>query len=131
MSKVGQIERATQNRIAQLFQQQLKYRYLGNLEKEEENSDQSQLPVASSKLPVPKNQSPVSRKPLPTATENLKLVRYSDRAVALSGDTRQLKDKLKELWGSYNPNLKINGQSVKGWVFSAKREPQLRQLIAS
>lgn len=39
MSKVGQIERATQNRIVALFQQQLKYRYLGNLEKEEENSN--------------------------------------------------------------------------------------------
>jgi len=39
MSKVGQIERATQNRIVQLFQQQLKYRYLGNFEKEEENSN--------------------------------------------------------------------------------------------
>ena len=39
MSKVGQIERATQNRIVQLFQQQLQYRYLGNLEKEEENSN--------------------------------------------------------------------------------------------
>jgi len=39
MSKVGQIERATQNSIVALFQQQLQYRYLGNLEKEEENSN--------------------------------------------------------------------------------------------
>jgi len=39
MSKVGQIERATQSRIVQLFQEQLQYRYLGNLEKEEENSN--------------------------------------------------------------------------------------------
>jgi len=39
MSKVGQIERATQNRIVALFQAQLQYRYLGNLEKEEENSN--------------------------------------------------------------------------------------------
>ena len=39
MSKVGQIERATQNRVVALFQQQLNYRYLGNLEKEEENSN--------------------------------------------------------------------------------------------
>ncbi len=38
MSKVGQIERATQNRIVALFQQQLKYRYLGNLEKEENSN---------------------------------------------------------------------------------------------
>jgi type I restriction enzyme, R subunit len=36
--KVGQIERATQNRIVTLFQQQLKYRYLGNLEKEENSN---------------------------------------------------------------------------------------------
>ena len=39
MSKVGQIERTTQNRIVALFQKQLNYRYLGNLEKEEENSN--------------------------------------------------------------------------------------------
>jgi len=39
MSKVGQIERATQNRIVRLFQEQLKYGYLGNLEKEEDNSN--------------------------------------------------------------------------------------------
>jgi type I restriction enzyme, R subunit len=38
MSKVGQIERATQNRIVTLFQQQLDYRYLGNLEKEENSN---------------------------------------------------------------------------------------------
>lgn len=72
--------------------------------------------------------SPVSALPAPCS---LQLVKYSDRAVALIGDTKQIKDKLKELWGSYNPNLRINGQTVKGWVFSAKREPQLRQLIAS
>jgi type I restriction enzyme R subunit len=39
MNKVGQIERESQNRIVALFQNQLKYRYLGNLEKEEENSN--------------------------------------------------------------------------------------------
>jgi len=39
MSKVGQIERAAQNRIVKLFQEVLKYGYLGNLEKEEENSN--------------------------------------------------------------------------------------------
>jgi type I restriction enzyme R subunit len=39
MSKVGQIERATQNRIVKLFQEVLQYRYLGNWEQEEENSN--------------------------------------------------------------------------------------------
>lgn len=39
MSKVGQIERATQNRVVKLFQEVLQYGYLGNLEKEEDNSN--------------------------------------------------------------------------------------------
>lgn len=39
MSKVGQIERATQNRILQLFQEQLQYEYLGNWEEREGNSN--------------------------------------------------------------------------------------------
>lgn len=39
MNKVGQIERATQNRIVQLFQEQLKYDYLGNWEEREGNSN--------------------------------------------------------------------------------------------
>jgi type I restriction enzyme, R subunit len=39
MSKVGQIERATQNRIVQLFKEQLQYEYLGNWEERESNSN--------------------------------------------------------------------------------------------
>lgn len=39
MSKVGAIERIAQNRVVKLFQDELKYRYLGNLEKEENNSN--------------------------------------------------------------------------------------------
>ncbi|HRX94791.1 MAG TPA: type I restriction endonuclease, partial [Chitinophagaceae bacterium] len=38
MSKVGQIERITQNRIVALFQSELEYRYLGNWEERENNS---------------------------------------------------------------------------------------------
>ena len=39
MSKVGEIERATQNRIVQLFQKQLGYDYLGYWEERENNSN--------------------------------------------------------------------------------------------
>ncbi|MHC5727525.1 MAG: type I restriction endonuclease subunit R, partial [Nostoc sp.] len=39
MSKVGQRERQTQNRIVQLFQQQLKYRYLGDWHDRPNNSN--------------------------------------------------------------------------------------------
>jgi type I restriction enzyme R subunit len=39
MSQVGQLERQTQNRIVQLFQQQLNYRYLGNWHDRPNNSN--------------------------------------------------------------------------------------------
>lgn len=39
MSKIGQIERITQNRIVKLFQTQLGYNYLGNWEERENNSN--------------------------------------------------------------------------------------------
>jgi type I restriction enzyme R subunit len=39
MSKVGQIERITQNRVVKIFKEELKYDYLGNLEKVEDNGN--------------------------------------------------------------------------------------------
>lgn len=39
MSNIGKKERETQNRVVALFQKELKYRYLGNWEEREENSN--------------------------------------------------------------------------------------------
>jgi type I restriction enzyme R subunit len=39
MSTIGQIERATQARVVYLFQDKLKYRYLGNLEETDDNAN--------------------------------------------------------------------------------------------
>ena len=39
MSKVGQIEKATQNRVVKLFKKQLGYSYLGNWEERSNNNN--------------------------------------------------------------------------------------------
>src|SRR4030066_1593495 len=39
MSNIGKKERETQNRVVAVFQDELKYRYLGNWEEREENSN--------------------------------------------------------------------------------------------
>ncbi|NLZ46190.1 MAG: HsdR family type I site-specific deoxyribonuclease, partial [Clostridiales bacterium] len=58
MSKVGNRERIAQNRVIKLFQNELKYRYLGNLEKEENNSnvDEALLKAFLTKKGYTKNQ---------------------------------------------------------------------------
>ena len=39
MSNIGKIERITQNRFIDLFQKELDYRYIGNWEERETNSN--------------------------------------------------------------------------------------------
>lgn len=62
----------------------------------------------------------------PTATEGLQLVDYSEKAIAVIGDTKAIKDKLKELGGRFNPRLSCGA----GWIFSKRKETELRALFA-
>lgn len=59
----------------------------------------------------------------------IRLVKYSEKAYAVFGETKPLKDKLKEIGGKFNPYLKENGQTQKGWIFSAKKLEQLKELV--
>lgn len=53
---------------------------------------------------------------------NLKVIQYSDKAVAVVGDTQENKARLKALGGSYNPYLRCG----KGWVFPKYKEALIR-----
>lgn len=53
------------------------------------------------------------------------IVDYSEKAVAVVGDTRDIKDKLKELGGRFNPRLSCGA----GWIFSKKQQADLEKLL--
>lgn len=57
----------------------------------------------------------------------IRLVDYSEKAIALYGDTKDYKDELKNLGGYYNPRLRDGA----GWIFSKKRIPALKKLLGS
>ena len=53
---------------------------------------------------------------------NLKVISYSDKAVAVVGDTEQNKARLRALGGKYNPYLRCG----KGWIFPRYKEALIR-----
>lgn len=61
----------------------------------------------------------------------IKIYDYSDRAIAVYGDTWTIKDKLKELGCKYNKFLTINGKKTPGWIISNKKRKEVEEIINS
>jgi hypothetical protein len=55
----------------------------------------------------------------------LRIVEYSDRSIAVYGDTKEYKDKLKELGGKFNSNLREGA----GWIFPKMKESAVREFV--
>lgn len=64
-------------------------------------------------------------------TLNLELIEYSEKAIAVIGDTKPYKDQLKAIGGSFNAYIRHNDKKVCGWIFSKKREPEVRNFLKS
>lgn len=58
--------------------------------------------------------------------KGVQIIDYSEKAVAVVGETRAISDKLKELGGRFNARLSCGA----GWIFSKKREEALRAALA-
>ena len=60
-------------------------------------------------------------------SENLKfeIVDYSEKAIASFGDTKAIKDQLKDMGGKFNPRLIHNDKKKAGWIFSKSQEQNL------
>ena len=67
-------------------------------------------------------------KPVQT-NSNIEIIDYSDRAIAVIGDTYSIKDQLKELGARWNSGLTINGKKTKGWILSKRKKSDVENLI--
>ena len=65
-----------------------------------------------------------------TQIKDFEIVDYSDKAIAVFSNTKEIKDKLKSLGGRFNPHLKRKGEKVAGWIFKKEAKEQLISLIA-
>ena len=63
------------------------------------------------------------------ATGKIQIVSYSEKAIAVFGETKPLKELLKEIGGRFNPYLKKDGIQTPGWIFSKKKESQIREAL--
>lgn len=60
------------------------------------------------------------------------LISYSEKSLAVIGDTKPIKDTLKELGGRFNRFLKPDGpdsEAVPGWIFSIKKKEELEKIF--
>ena len=70
----------------------------------------------------------------PTATADLsalslEIVEYSEKAIAVFGDTKPIKDILKDLNGLFRANLTYKGERRAGWIYSKKQEQKVREAL--
>ncbi len=57
---------------------------------------------------------------------NVQIIDYSPKAIALVGDTKEIKDSLKQLGGRFNPRLTCGA----GWILSKTQQEQVNALLA-
>lgn len=64
--------------------------------------------------------------PVAVVTGEVNIIDYSEKAFAVVGDTKPIKDKLKGLGGSFNPRLSCGA----GWIFSKKKLNEVTKALS-
>lgn len=59
--------------------------------------------------------------------EPLKIIDYSEKAIAVIGDTKAWKEKLKELGGRFSPGLTCG----QGWIFPKTKRKPVEEFVKS
>ena len=71
--------------------------------------------------PEPKQSEPAKA----TEPEGIQIVNYSEKAIAVIGDTRTIKDTLKAIGGRFNAHLTCGA----GWIFSKSKEEAIKAAL--
>ena len=64
-------------------------------------------------------------KPIESAEGEVNVIEYSDKAIAVIGDTKPIKELLISLGGSFNPRLSCGA----GWIFSKKKLEEVQTAL--
>lgn len=64
--------------------------------------------------------------PVEVTPGKVQIIDYSEKAVAVIGETYPIREKLKELGGRFNRNLSCGA----GWIFSKKQLPELQKAFS-
>lgn len=64
-------------------------------------------------------------KPIESAEGEVNVIEYSDKAIAVIGDTKPIKELLKSLGGSFNPRLSCGC----GWIFSKNKLEEVQSAL--
>ena len=79
--------------------------------------------------PASKPARKTASKPASKPASEVKLINYTEKSIAVIGDTKPIKDKLKKANGRFNMWLKVNGEVQPGWIFAAKHKAEVTKLI--
>lgn len=66
----------------------------------------------------------------PVEGVKVEIVNYSEKAIAVFGDTKPIKEVLSGLHGLFRPYLSRNGVKTAGWIFSRKQKQKIRETLA-
>ncbi len=59
----------------------------------------------------------------------IEIVDYTEKSIAVFGNTFLIKEKLKELGGKYNANLKKGEEKVPGWILTKSKKNEVSKII--
>ena len=59
----------------------------------------------------------------------MELIMYSEKSFAVIGGTRDYKEQLKQLGGSFNANLRYNENKTAGWIFPKSKKDAVEKFL--